>query len=140
MMFTKGAEEEEEAAAAWFAMDTLIFSEKGCNNRVLPVRIGKPNAGQSVDDQIRPILHNCFNSRFQPSALPPPIQSWDTPTSGILTPRAMAPPCVWKPPWFDQEVWSHVLQTVLPQQRQGDWLHQDQSSLIGTHTPLKSRE
>ncbi|KAF4382359.1 hypothetical protein G4B88_011311 [Cannabis sativa] len=49
-------------------------------------------------------------------------------------------PCVWKPPWFDQEVWSHVLQTVLPQQRQGDWLHQDQSSLIGTHTPLKSRE
>jgi hypothetical protein len=29
-----------------------------------------------------------------------------------------------EPSWADQEVWAHVLQAVLPQQRQGYWLHQ----------------
>ncbi|KAF4348522.1 hypothetical protein F8388_008290, partial [Cannabis sativa] len=39
------------------------------------------------------------------------IQSWDTLTSGTLTPRAMGPPCVWKPPWFDPKVWSHCFRS-----------------------------
>lgn len=33
-------------------------------------------------------------------------------------------PCVWKLPRADQEVWSELLQTVFPQQCQGDWIHQ----------------
>lgn len=39
-------------------------------------------------------------------------------------------PCLWEPTWFDQEVWAHVLQAVLPQQRQGDWLHQGQYLMV----------
>ena len=33
-------------------------------------------------------------------------------------------PGLCEPSWSDQEVWAHVLQAVLPQQRQGHWLHQ----------------
>lgn len=32
--------------------------------------------------------------------------------------------CVWKLSWPDQKVWSDVLQTVLSQQCQGNWLYQ----------------
>uniref|UniRef100_A0A0D3HP81 Uncharacterized protein n=1 Tax=Oryza barthii TaxID=65489 RepID=A0A0D3HP81_9ORYZ len=40
--------------------------------------------------------------------------------------RARLPrlPGLREPSWADQEVWAHVLQAVLPQQRQGYWLHQ----------------
>ncbi|CAN6721698.1 unnamed protein product [Malus baccata var. baccata] len=48
-----------------------------------------------------------------------------------LSPQELRPgfphlPSVWKPSWVDPEVRPDVLQAVLPQQRQGDWLHQDQ--------------
>jgi len=33
-------------------------------------------------------------------------------------------PGLCEPSWSDQEVWPHVLQAVLPQQRQGHRLHQ----------------
>ncbi|KAM1133853.1 hypothetical protein ACFX19_043762 [Malus domestica] len=46
-----------------------------------------------------------------------------------LSPQELRPgfphlPSVWKPSWVDPEVRAHVLQAVLPQQRQGDWFHQ----------------
>ncbi|KAF9683573.1 hypothetical protein SADUNF_Sadunf04G0027800 [Salix dunnii] len=33
-------------------------------------------------------------------------------------------PSVWKPSWDNQEVWTDVLSAVLPQQCQGNRLHQ----------------
>ncbi|KAG6417466.1 hypothetical protein SASPL_119646 [Salvia splendens] len=33
-------------------------------------------------------------------------------------------PCVRKSSWYNQKVWANVLQTVLPQQCKGNWLHQ----------------
>ncbi|TQE10756.1 hypothetical protein C1H46_003659 [Malus baccata] len=41
-----------------------------------------------------------------------------------LRPRFPHLPSVWKPSWVDPEVCADVLQAVLPQQCQGDWLHQ----------------
>ena len=42
----------------------------------------------------------------------------------IANPSIVMQPGLRKPPWNHSQVRSHVLQTVLPQQRQGDWLHQ----------------
>ncbi|KAM1013067.1 hypothetical protein TB2_043072 [Malus domestica] len=52
-----------------------------------------------------------------------------------LSPQELRPgfphlPSVWKPSWVDPEVRADVLQAVLPQQRQGDWLHQELSTLL----------
>ncbi|RXH72851.1 hypothetical protein DVH24_012535 [Malus domestica] len=60
---------------------------------------------------------------------PSELQRWDTRTYGTLTPRTTAPPSVWKPSWVDPEVCADVLQAVLPQQCQGDWLHQGRPKL-----------
>ncbi|KAL1557908.1 40S ribosomal protein S29 [Salvia divinorum] len=74
-------------------------------------------------------------------------RQWGTPTSGTLTLRTTAldpalaldssswyaeirvfynafDPRVWKSSWYNQKVWANVLQTVLPQQRKGNRLHQ----------------
>ncbi|KAM2544236.1 hypothetical protein TB1_015948 [Malus domestica] len=46
-----------------------------------------------------------------------------------LRPRFPHLPSVWKPSWVDPEVCADVLQAVLPQQCQGDWLHQGMNSI-----------
>ncbi|KAG6417468.1 hypothetical protein SASPL_119648 [Salvia splendens] len=73
-------------------------------------------------------------------------KQWGTPTSGTLTLRTTVldpalvlscgiasslrsvldtfDPCVRKSSWYNQKVWANVLQTVLPQQCKGNWLHQ----------------
>ncbi|CAN6682254.1 unnamed protein product [Malus baccata var. baccata] len=47
-----------------------------------------------------------------------------------LRPRFPHLPSVWKPSWVDPEVCADVLQAVLPQQCQGDWLHQVSCGLV----------
>uniref|UniRef100_A0A0D9V489 Uncharacterized protein n=1 Tax=Leersia perrieri TaxID=77586 RepID=A0A0D9V489_9ORYZ len=49
--------------------------------------------------------------------------------------RARIPrlPGVREPSWADQEVRAHVLQAVLPQQRQGHWLHQEDDRPVPSH-------
>lgn len=41
-------------------------------------------------------------------------------------------PGLWQPPRVDQEVWAYVLQTMFPQQCQGDWFHQGELLLHPT--------
>uniref|UniRef100_A0A0E0J4L7 Uncharacterized protein n=1 Tax=Oryza nivara TaxID=4536 RepID=A0A0E0J4L7_ORYNI len=58
-----------------------------------------------------------------PAASDGPLQRVELPPQEL---RARLPrlPGLREPSWADQEVWAHVLQAVLPQQRQGYWLHQ----------------
>ncbi|KAL6296155.1 hypothetical protein ACE6H2_004297 [Prunus campanulata] len=63
----------------------------------------------------------------RPSKTTEQESKWAIPTFGILIPRTtgLVPPGMWKPSWVDPEVRLDVLQAVLPQQRQGNRLHQD---------------